>query len=213
MAAASEASLAASCAKFIDAAPTPFHLCAEASKLLLAAGFVELQEKDAWAPLLKAGSNYFYKRNGSTLVAFCVGPGFTAGNGFNIIGAHTDSPVLKLKPSSTKSAHGYLQLNVETYGGGLWHTWFDRELSLAGCVIVREANGTFSKKLVHIDRPLLRVPTLCIHLQSAVRVLRSEPPSSAHAPWRPLRTLMSPPSRRVRPRSRLRAATCLRPLA
>mmetsp|Transcript_27447 Transcript_27447/g.57879 ORF Transcript_27447/g.57879 Transcript_27447/m.57879 type:complete len:468 (+) Transcript_27447:29-1432(+) len=161
-------SLASRCALFIDSTPTPFHMCSEASKMLLDAGFEELQETDSWRSKLKQGHGYFYKRNGSTLVAFSVGEAFVAGNGFTIVGAHTDSPVLKLKPSSKKSAHDYLQLNVETYGGGLWHTWFDRELTLAGCVIVREKGASaFAKKLVHVKRALLRVPSLCIHLQSA----------------------------------------------
>ena len=87
---AEEASLASEMMKFIDASPTPFHMCAEASSMLIDAGFVELAETDAWRPLLKPGAGYFYVRGGS-LVAFFVGAAFEAGNGFNIVGAHTDS--------------------------------------------------------------------------------------------------------------------------
>ena len=163
---ATEASLAEQMIQFIDASPTPFHMCAEASGMLLDSGFVELEETDEWRPLVKPGGKYFFVRGG-TLVAFFVGASFKSGNGFNIVGAHTDSPVLKLKPCSKKSAHGCIQINVETYGGGLWHTWFDRELTLAGYVIVKEEDGSYCKKLVHVKRPLLRIPNLCIHLTSA----------------------------------------------
>ncbi|KAH7848210.1 hypothetical protein Vadar_001780 [Vaccinium darrowii] len=89
---------------------------------------------------------------------------YRGGNGFHVIAAHTDSPCLKLKPKSASSKSGYLMLNVQTYGGGLWHTWFDRDLSLAGRVIVREKDGSFSHKLIKLKRPILRVPTLAIHL-------------------------------------------------
>ena len=85
-----DAALAVEMIKFIDASPTPFHMCAEASTMLLAAGFVELAETDAWRPLLKPGGKYFYVRGGS-LVAFFVGAAFVAGNGFNIVGARTDA--------------------------------------------------------------------------------------------------------------------------
>lgn len=95
-----------------------------------------------------------------------MGGKFECGNGFKIIGAHTDSPNLKVKPRGKKSASSVTQLNVETYGGGLWHSWFDRDLSIAGRVIIRNADGHFQAKLVKIDRPILRVPNLCIHLRT-----------------------------------------------
>ena len=88
--------------------------------------------------------------------------------------------MLKVKPVSRRSAHGYLQVGVECYGGGLWHTWFDRDLTLAGCVIVAEEDGTFQRKLLHINRPLLRVPNLCIHLQSAEERKSFAPGKEAH---------------------------------
>lgn len=159
---------------FVDSSPTPFHLVSHAQQILQAAGFNKLEERDTWLaggpdqlPKVQAGGKYFYHRNHSTLVAFTVGGAYRPGNEFKIIGAHTDSPVLKVRPVSARSASGYLQVGVECYGGGLWHTWFDRELSLAGCVMVEEADGGFRRRLVHIKRPILRIPNLCIHLQSA----------------------------------------------
>lgn len=156
------------CKVYIDKSPTPYHLCRESIELLKAQGFQSLEEEVPWAKdgLVKPGGKYYYTRNMTTLVAFTVGAKFEAGGGFKIIGAHTDSPVLKLKPSTKMSASGYMQVAVECYGGGLWHTWFDRELALAGCVIVAEGSG-FTRKLVHVDSPLLRIPNLCIHLTSA----------------------------------------------
>jgi len=160
--------VAEECKAYIDKAPTPFHLCKESIKKLKQKGFQELTEDVPWnkSGMVKPGGKYFYTRNMSTLVAFTVGGKFDASGRFRIIGAHTDSPVLKLKPVTKKEGSGYMQINVECYGGGLWHTWFDRELTVAGAVIVEE-NGGFSKRLVHLQEPLLRIPTLCIHLQSA----------------------------------------------
>ncbi|KDP35783.1 hypothetical protein JCGZ_10419 [Jatropha curcas] len=151
---------------YLNESWTQFHATAEAKRQLTAAGFHLLNENDEWD--LKPGGRYFFTRNMSCLVAFAVGEKYTVGNGFHVIAAHTDSPCLKLKPKSASSKSNYLMVNVQTYGGGLWHTWFDRDLSVAGRVIVRGTDGSFVHKLVKVKRSLLRVPTLAIHLDRTV---------------------------------------------
>ena len=152
--------------EYLDASPDPFYATENACKRLEDAGFTRLDERDAWTSKLKQGGKYYFTRNRSCIVAFAVGSTFEPGNGFKVIGAHTDSPNLRIKPRSARSAAGCLQLEVECYGGGLWHTWFDRDLSVSGRVMVRTEGGGIEQRLVRIDRPVLRVPTLCIHLQS-----------------------------------------------
>ncbi|ORX52733.1 peptidase M18, aminopeptidase I [Hesseltinella vesiculosa] len=150
--------------EFINKSPSPFHATHEAVLLLKKAGYQEIKERDNWNSVLKPNGKYYFTRNGSSVVAFAVGGKYQAGEGVSILGAHTDSPCLKLKPVSKKTKSSYLQVGVQTYGGGIWHTWFDRDLSVAGRVLVEHADGTFKHELVKVDRPLLRIPTLAIHL-------------------------------------------------
>ncbi|KAB1217327.1 putative aspartyl aminopeptidase [Morella rubra] len=169
---------------FLNASPTAFHAVDEAKKRLRCAGYEQVSEREDWK--LEAGKRYFFTRNHSTILAFAIGKKFlnsfiselvevvlryVAGNGFYMVGAHTDSPCLKLKPVTKVSKGGYLEVGVQTYGGGLWHTWFDRDLTIAGRVIIREeknGSASYSHRLVRIEEPIMRIPTLAIHLDRGV---------------------------------------------
>ncbi|KAJ6977689.1 aspartyl aminopeptidase [Populus alba x Populus x berolinensis] len=164
-----ENSVASELINFLNASPTAFHAVEEAKRRLRNAGYEQVSERQDWD--LEAGKRYFFTRNHSTIVAFAIGNKFEAGNGFYIVGAHTDSPCLKLKPVSKVTKGGYLKVGVQTYGSGLWHTWFDRDLTVAGRVIVKEEKDgsvSYSHRLVRIEEPILRVPTIAIHLDSNV---------------------------------------------
>ncbi len=148
--------------RFIDRSPTPYHAVAEAVARLSAAGFRPLPEGELWA--LSPGDARYVVRGGGSLFAFVVGERSPAETGFHLVGAHTDSPNLRVKPLPDRVEEGTRQLAVEPYGGVLLHTWLDRDLSLAGRVTVATPGGT-RVRLVDFQRPLLRVPSLAIHLQ------------------------------------------------
>ncbi|EME39188.1 hypothetical protein DOTSEDRAFT_75060 [Dothistroma septosporum NZE10] len=149
--------------EFLNASPTPFHAARSAKLRLERAGFKPIKERDSWNSTLQPGGKYYLTRNASTIVAFAIGSAWKPGNPVSMVGAHTDSPCLRIKPVSKRSADGFLQIGVETYGGGLWHTWFDRDLGTAGRVMVKSKNGTIEQKLVRISKPVCRIPNLAVH--------------------------------------------------
>ena len=148
---------------YIDSAPSPFHAVHEAARELEAAGFKRLDELAAWN---RSAGGTFVVRGGS-LVAWRMPENAPAHAGFRILGAHTDSPNLRIKPRPDTGRAGYRQLGVEVYGGILRNSWLDRELGLSGRVFVRGANGP-EARLLKIDRPVLRVPQLAIHLDREI---------------------------------------------
>eukprot|EP00796_Vickermania_ingenoplastis_P002317 gene2317-1453_t len=150
--------------KFVNEACTPFHAVKLIKTKLDHAGFVHLPEGSNWN-FIKPGGKYYVVRNETSVVAFVLGGKFNPEKGLKIVGAHTDSPNFNLKPKTqVKKSSDYHQVAVQCYGGGLWHTWFDRDLTVAGRVIVQ--SDKLEGKLVHIRKPILRIPNLAIHLCS-----------------------------------------------
>jgi len=151
--------------EYIDASPTPYHAVRETARRLTQAGYRVLDEREPWT--LKPGERVFVTRGDTSIAAFQLGTVPVDRAGFRLVGSHTDSPNLRLKPNASVSKNGYQQLGVEIYGGVLLHTWTDRDLSLAGRVMVM-AGGKPQGYLVDFARPLLRVPNLAIHLNRGV---------------------------------------------
>ncbi len=147
---------------YIDACPTPFHAVAEAIRRLGAAGYRRLDEAQAWD--VEPGDKVYLVRGGGSLAAFQLGSAPPSDAGFQLIGAHTDSPNLRIKPNPELRRSGYEQLGVEPYGGVLLHTWIDRDLSIAGRAVL--ADG--AARLLDFERALIRVPSLAIHLNRKV---------------------------------------------
>ncbi|KAF9006481.1 aspartyl aminopeptidase [Cyathus striatus] len=125
-------------------------------------------EKDDWEKNVQPGGKYYFTRNQASLVAFTLPNKWKQGAGLSIVATHVDSPNLRVRPISKRSNSSYLQVGVETYGGGIWHSWLDRDLSVAGRIVVAENSGAFTSKLVTVGRPILRIPTLAIHLDRNV---------------------------------------------
>lgn len=151
---------------FLHSSPTPFHAVSSMKSRLKEAGYQELKENDNWS--IQAGGRYFVARNESSIIAFTTPTLDFGGNGWRMIGAHTDSPCLKLKPNASVKRSGYQQLGVEVYGGVLLHTWLDRDLSVAGRVTLKTKSGEVVSRLVDFQNPIAVVPNLAIHLNREV---------------------------------------------
>lgn len=147
---------------FLAASPSCYHAVQALSDRLTQEGYTQLHEADAWT--LTAGGKYFVTRNGSSLLAFRVPAGAPAG--FLMAAAHTDSPTFKIKHNPEKKAGPYVQLSTEKYGGMLMGTWFDRPLSVAGRVVTAK-DGKLETKLVDVNRDLLVIPSVAIHMNRA----------------------------------------------
>ena len=147
----------------IDASPTPFHAVERAVELLAAAG-----GRPAATAAEAASTGLWYEASGGSLTAWCVGARHGPRSRFRIVGAHTDSPNLRVKPNPDLRRAGCGQVGVEVYGSALVNSWLDRDLGVAGRLAVRDPAGGASARLVRIDGPWLRIPQLAIHLDRGI---------------------------------------------
>lgn len=161
---------------FLQASPTPFHATESMAKELLSAGYTELFEDQVWQLQEQAG--YFLRRNDSSIIAFWLADKSQA---LRLVGAHTDSPCLKVKPNANLTGKGYFQLGVEVYGGVLLAPWFDRDLSLAGRVHAR-INGKIESVMINFERAIATVPSLAIHLDREANTGRTINPQTQLPP-------------------------------
>lgn len=156
--------------KFIQSSPTPFHAVAAMTEILEAEGFRQLKEAEVWNTA--APGRYYVTRNDSSLIAFTLATDL-AENGFRMVGAHTDSPCLKVKPNPEIVKNSYLQLGVEVYGGVLLNPWFDRDLSLAGRVSYLNKDNQVQSALINFEQAIAIIPSLAIHLDREANETRS----------------------------------------
>lgn len=150
---------------YIDASPSPWHAVNSTIKELEDNGFEPLIENEAWE--LKRNGRYYVTRDGASIIAFTLGFKPIAEAGFRIVGAHTDSPGLRLKPKAAHAKQGVAQLGVEVYGGPILATFTDRDLSLAGRVNVLHTSG-FNTEFIHLAESIVRLPNLAIHMNREV---------------------------------------------
>ncbi len=158
---------------FLQCSPTPFHAVQTMVRQLEAEGFSRLSESDDWQPRLARGRGRFYvTRNDASIVAFILNRPLPEA-GFRLLGAHTDSPCLKVKPEPEMIVHDYLQLGVEIYGGALLNPWFDRDLSLAGRLSFLDESGELQHALVDFEKAMAVIPSLAIHLDREANKART----------------------------------------
>ena len=146
---------------FLKRSPSPFHATQSMAEALQAAGYQALDERETWQ--LKPQGRYYVTRNDSSIIAIKRGQHDPVQHGIRMVGAHTDSPCLKVKPQPELARHGYWQLGVEVYGGVLLSPWFDRDLSLAGRVTFKH-NGQLQSRLINFQQAIASIPSLAIHL-------------------------------------------------
>ncbi len=163
---------------FIDAAPSPFHVCRTVAAELEARGFTELAESRPWPA--ERGRHYVIR--GGSLVAWADTDDTTATDPFRVVGAHTDSPNLRVKQHPDLAVAGWQLVGLEPYGGALLNSWLDRELGVSGRLSVHDG-GTVAEHLVRIDEPLLRVPQLAIHLSEDRKSVSLDPQRHVNAVW------------------------------
>jgi len=144
---------------FLDASPTPFHVTHNMSMMFENAGFIKLNEEEKWD--LEQGSKYYVTRNDSSVIAFTYPK---EQKNYTMVGAHTDSPNLKLKPNPVIKEHGAVKFGVEPYGGLLLNPWFDRDLSLAGRVSYLNSQDEIQETLIDVKKSIAIIPSLAIHL-------------------------------------------------
>ncbi|KAF1918647.1 aminopeptidase I zinc metalloprotease-domain-containing protein [Ampelomyces quisqualis] len=150
---------------WMTANPTIFHAVDAVATQLEKEGYQKLSERDTWE--LRAGRKYYVARNGTSLIAFAIGDGYAVGNGAAIVAGHIDALTAKLKPiPKLRTKAGYVQLGVAPYAGALSDTWWDRDLGIGGRVLVKE-NANIVTKLVKLDWPIARIPTLAPHFGAA----------------------------------------------
>jgi aspartyl aminopeptidase len=150
----------------INQSTSAFNFVETAKSKLLKENFKQIYEKDSWS--FKPGDKLFYTRNNSALFAFTIGKKYDPLKGcFKIIRAHTDSPSLRIAPNSYNPSEGFERYNIETYGGGLWHTWLDRDLSVCGKVVFYNKEKQLSTKIIKCNEPIFFIPNCPPHLKSA----------------------------------------------
>ncbi len=150
--------------KFVDNSPSPFHASLNEAKYLEKHGFTQLNWEDEWK--FEAGNKHYIIVGGTTFISFIVGT--EAAKGFRMLGTHNDSPTLRIKSNPEVKSENFRQINVEPYGGLMYRGWFDRPLSVAGRLLVRKDNKTIEEKIINVDKNVLIIPSLAIHMDRDV---------------------------------------------
>ncbi|MEU0872771.1 M18 family aminopeptidase [Nocardia brasiliensis] len=174
----STAATATGLCAFVDESPSPFHVCRTVAAELEAAGFTRLAEADPWPA---DGSGQHFVVRGGSLIAW-AGADAAGVTPFRVVGAHTDSPNLRVKQHPDLASAGWQLVGLEPYGGAWLNSWLDRELGISGRLSVRDGDAV-REKLVRIDDPILRVPQLAIHLSDDRKGVALDPQRHVNAVW------------------------------